>query len=96
MGLEFKIITSERKELDKVVCDRCSREIRKDSEGQWNPLGEPYSIYHEPRFKEDYFELDHSWGYSSKKDGETHKAVLCEDCYDAVFKDVKITITDGN
>lgn len=26
-----------------------------------------------------------SWGYGSKKDGETHRANLCEGCYDYVL-----------
>jgi hypothetical protein len=92
MGLEFKIIEAQKKELDRVVCDRCQKEIRKDSEGHWNEFGEPYTQYHEPAF-DDFFLLDHCWGYSSGKDGEHHKAVLCEPCYDEVFKHVKIQIT---
>lgn len=90
--MEFKIIQSERKELDKVTCDRCGNEVKKESEGTWNPCGEPYSVYHEPSFA-NFFLLNHSWGYGSSKDTETHKAVLCEPCYDVVFKDVKVTVT---
>ena len=93
MGLEYKIIPSERKELDKVICDRCSIELKKDTEGQWNQYGEPFSKYHEPHF-DCFFLLEHSWGYTSKKDGETHRAVLCESCYDEIFKDVKIQVTN--
>ncbi len=89
MGLEFKIINTEKRELDKVVCDRCSIEIEKLTEGHWNQWGEPHSTYHEPVFIS-FFELSVAWGYDSRKDGEIHKAVLCEDCYDEVFKDVKI------
>lgn len=92
MGLEFKIVTAEKKELDKVVCDRCSIEIKKEGQGHWNEFGEPHSVYHEPSF-DDFFMLNHSWGYSSKKDGEQHQAVLCEPCYDEVFKSVKIHVT---
>ncbi len=92
MGLEYKVINTEKKELDRVVCNRCGNEVRKQSEGGWNQFGEPYTVYHEPSF-DCFFLLDHSWGYSSTKDGETHKAVLCEPCYDIVFKDVKIEIT---
>lgn len=93
MGLEYKIINTERKELDKVTCDKCGKEVRKESEGQWNPFGEPHSVYHEPSF-DCFFMLDHSWGYSSKKDGQNHKAVLCEPCYDEVFAGVKIAVTE--
>ncbi len=33
--------------------------------------------------KEDYFYMKKDWGYFSRKDGETHEIILCEDCYDA-------------
>jgi hypothetical protein len=94
MGLVYKIINSERKELDTVTCDKCGVEIKKNSEGGWNPFGEPYSIYHSPSF-ENFFLLEQSWGYGSNKDGEVHTAALCEPCYDEVFKDVKINRTDS-
>ncbi len=93
MGLEFKIIQSERKVLDKVKCDCCGKEIEKDSEAHWNEFGEPYANFFEPSFKEEFFVLEHSWGYSSSQDGVTHKAVLCEDCYKKVFAGVKIQTT---
>ena len=89
MGLTYKIENVERKLLDKVTCDRCGEEIPKISDGGWNPFGEPYSMYHEPSFH-DFFFLHTSWGYGSRKDGEIHEAVLCETCYDEVFKDVRI------
>jgi|SRR5208337_460798 len=91
MGLKFKIENVERKLLDQVVCDRCDKEIEKVSEGGWNPFGEPHSVYHEPAFK-DFFLLRTSWGYYSGKDGETHEAVICEPCYDEIFKSVKLRI----
>jgi protein-arginine kinase activator protein McsA len=89
MGIEFKIINTEKREVDKIVCDRCSIEIEKLTEGGWNQFGDSFTVYHEPAFVS-YFELNVGWGYDSKKDGEIHKAVLCEECYDEVFKDVKI------
>jgi hypothetical protein len=91
MGITFKIVASERKLVDKIECDHCGKEIKKHSEGNWNPYGEPYSKFHKPLF-DDYFLLQHSWGYSSRKDLETHEAVICEDCYDVIFKNVKIHI----
>lgn len=92
MGLEFKVEKIERKILDRVICDRCGKEIEKVTEGGWNQFGEPMSKFHEPSFN-DFFLLEHSWGYSSRKDTQTHQAVVCEDCYDEIFKDVKITVT---
>ena len=92
MGLSFKIVQSERKLLNEVACDRCGKAVQKQYEGGWNPYGEPYSEFHEPTF-DSFFLLEHSWGASSKKDGQKHEAVLCEDCYDLVFKDVRIKVT---
>jgi hypothetical protein len=94
MGLKYKVIKSERKELSKVTCDHCDKNI-KLSKGRWNPMGKPHTMYHEPMaIEEDYFVLRSSWGYYSRKDYDVHEAVLCEACYDIVFKDVKILITN--
>jgi len=92
MGLEFKIIQSERKVLDKVTCDCCQKEIKKDGEAHWNGFGEPYSNFFKPSF-EDFFLLEKSWGYSSSQDGVHHKAVICEDCYKKIFANVRIQTT---
>lgn len=93
MGLQYKVVPSERKELDRVVCDRCDQVIKKHDKGHWNDFGEPYTCYHEPFF-DNFFEIKQTWGYSSGKDGEYHEAVLCEPCYDLVFKDVQIKVTN--
>jgi hypothetical protein len=92
MGLQFKNVQLESKLLDRVMCDRCLQDIEKESEGGWNQFGEPQSVFHPPAFRE-FFLLRQTWGYSSRKDGEAHEAVLCEGCYDAVFKDVRIKVT---
>jgi hypothetical protein len=92
MGLEYKIEKVDRKLLDKATCDRCGKDIKKVLEGQWNQWGEPYSQFHEPYFEE-FFLLKTGWGYHSHKDNQIHEAVICEDCYDIIFKDVKIKIT---
>ena len=31
---------------------------------------------------EDAIIISKKWGYFSKKDGETHRICICEDCYD--------------
>ncbi|MGN0243087.1 MAG: hypothetical protein ACI4CT_03380 [Lachnospiraceae bacterium] len=33
--------------------------------------------------REDFLEITKAWGYFSKKDGETHKILVCESCYEA-------------
>lgn len=92
MGLQFRVEKIDRKILDKVVCDRCGKEIKKETEGGWNQFGESMAVFHEPSF-EDFFLLEQSWGYFSRKDTQTHQAVICEDCYDVIFKDTNIHIT---
>lgn len=90
MGFEYKIIQTERKILDRVTCDRCSIEIKKTSDAHWNEYGEPFTNFFEPHFAE-FIVTEHSFGYNSSKDGETHKTVLCEPCYDAVFREIPNT-----
>lgn len=95
MSLVYKIVPSERKELVEVICDKCDKHIQMACPGQWNPMGIPYSLYHEPWAKEEYIVINHVFGYfSNQKDGSNHESVLCEACYDIVFKDIKIKITE--
>lgn len=94
MAYEYKLETHKRKVLDKVTCDGCGFEFKKESEAHWNEYGRPHTNFFEPMFTPGWFELKHSWGYHSNKDSETHRAVICEPCYDKIFKDVKITVTN--
>src|SRR5271170_595110 len=89
VGLKYKMVKSTRKEVVEAVCDKCGKRM-KATKGHWNEHGTPNTNYFDPSFHEDFFELKTIWGYgSARKDGETHTAVLCEPCYDEVFKDVK-------
>lgn len=36
--------------------------------------------------REDVFEGKKQWGYFSKRDGQIHSFLLCEDCYDAMVE----------
>lgn len=60
----------EIKEIDKIICNQCGKEI---------PV-----VNGVPR--EGVFSVDHTWGYFSEKDGEKHSFDLCEECYDAMLK----------
>lgn len=43
--------------------------------------------------KLDYFEyatFSASWGYCSRKDGESYSAMLCEDCFDNVAAHIRV------
>lgn len=97
MGVKFAIVSSTRKELKSIQCDRCGKKTKKKdiTPGRWNSFGEPFSCYHSVCYSgPEFAELQWEWGYHSKKDLERHKIVLCEPCYDAVFKDVKIQIEE--
>lgn len=96
MGLKYRIVESTRKEMYRMICDRCGKKSKLASKGQWNPYGKPYSCYHEPSFdgSPEFCIIRFDWGYFSKKDTETHEIVLCEPCYDILFKDVNIKITN--
>lgn len=94
MGLEYRIIPSERKEISRISCDRCEKEIKREMDGGWNEFGKPYSCYHEPWFQYNYAVIRNTWGYHSRKDETAHEIILCEDCYDIVFLSVRIKITE--
>ena len=42
------------------------------------------------RSREDSVLIQKKWGYFSNKDGEQHRIVLCESCYDLWIKSLKI------
>lgn len=50
----------------KIVCNGCGRLLKVQ-----NGI-----------LREDAFEGKKQWGYFSKRDGELHSFLLCEDCYD--------------
>jgi hypothetical protein len=35
---------------------------------------------------EGVLQVETTWGYFSRKDGETHSFTLCEECYDQIIK----------
>ncbi len=64
----------ETKELKKIICNKCGREIPADG-------GYP---------REGVFCADYVWGYFSGKDGERHRFDLCESCYDELLRSFRI------
>jgi hypothetical protein len=59
----------ERMDVKGVTCDRCKKDTRDEHE--------PHN-YH-------YAKLEAKFGYGSKKDGQKHLTILCEDCYDEIL-----------
>lgn len=66
--------TKEIKEISKMVCNHCGKEI---------PVINGQA-------QEGVFSVDYTWGYFSEKDGERHSFELCETCYDALLKEFRI------
>ena len=87
MGLKFKLQPSSRKILDKVNCDKCGKSIKKIGNAGWNPFGKPHTIFHDSWFDE-HVVIEHTWGYGSYKDGCFYRIVLCEPCFDLIFKKI--------
>lgn len=73
---QYKVQTENVKELDKIVCNKCGKEIV-------ITRGVP---------QEDFLEVEKRWGYHSHKDNEVDSFELCEDCYDALLSSFQIKI----
>ena len=73
---QFGVEVKEQKELKKIVCNCCGKELT---------VKDGIVI-------EGVFSADCSWGYFSKKDGETHSFDLCEECYDKWISGFQIPV----
>ena len=56
----------ETKEINKIICNKCGREIAAVN----------------GRLTEDVLSVDKRWGYFSEKDKQVDSIDLCEKCYD--------------
>ena len=73
---QYIISQKETKEIDKIVCNQCGKEI---------PMIKGVA-------REDYLSVEKCWGYFSEKDGQTDSFDLCEDCYDKLVASFKIQL----
>ena len=62
----FKDKKINEKEIDKIFCDICKKEIEKDKFGYFF----------------DHIHIEKTWGYNSDKDGEYTELDVCESCFD--------------
>ncbi|GHU53280.1 hypothetical protein AGMMS49975_10920 [Clostridia bacterium] len=60
-----KEVAAPRIYIEKVICNCCGEEIRKDKFGYFD----------------DYISIEKTWGYGSEFDGETHVIDICSHCY---------------
>lgn len=63
-----------------VRCNQCGRSLKHEQDV----------------ITEGALQLDLTWGYFSEKDGERHKFIVCEACYDSWIKGfaLPVEITD--
>ena len=73
---QYKINQKEIKELEKIICNQCGKEI---------------SVI-QGVAREDYLSVEKRWGYFSDKDNQIDSFELCEDCYDKLTASFKIQI----
>ena len=71
-----------------VICDKCGRRLTNSSPSR----DEGVEVAASPERANEYFHLKTTWGYSSRRNGEIHEADVCEDCYDEIFKGVRIQL----
>lgn len=60
---------------EKIFCNMCGKEIKHDIKNG--------------NITQGIAEISVEWGYFSNKDGEIHKIILCEECYDKWIKNFK-------
>lgn len=73
---QFRKITKETREIDKIICNRCKKVI---------PVIEGVPA-------EDVLQVEKLWGYFSKKDNRRDCFDLCEDCYDKLTESFEIPV----
>ena len=73
---QYKTEKQEIKEIDKIICNKCGKEIE----------------VIRGVAQEDFLEVNKRWGYFSNKDNQEDVFDLCEDCYDEFVASFKITI----
>lgn len=63
---------------EKVICNCCKKELKLEK----------------GVLKEEYFSVDHVFGYFSRKDGIRHRFDLCEDCYDKLIQSFALPVEE--
>jgi hypothetical protein len=58
----------------KLICNGCGRSLKVE----------------QGILREDVFEGKKQWGYFSKRDGEIHSFLLCQECYEKVIKNFAV------
>lgn len=62
-----------------ICCDVCGKSCKNEHAQE---CGDEPDLHEESDFE--YGSISATWGYFSRKDGESYSAILCEDCFDKV------------
>lgn len=73
---QFEVVIKEQKEITKVICNMCKKEIEVKN-------GMP---------EEEILSVEKQWEYYSNKDGEKHSFDICEECYDKLVTSFAIPV----
>lgn len=71
----------------RVTCNKCANVIWDAATAGKDSHGFPVA------WDASWFEVTHSWGYGSPKDGERHDWDLCESCYVELVKSFKVPVS---
>lgn len=75
-----KYKTRQVKALIDIYCDICNKRCKRDSD--WIAVADADAPLTEKDFE--LATLSATWGYNSRKDGESYHADICENCFDKV------------
>jgi len=71
-----KYLDENKMELDSVICNYCGKKL----------------LVENGILKEGCLEVDATFGYFSRKDGQNHRFDLCEDCYEKMVARFRIPV----
>lgn len=77
-----KYKTRQARVLVDILCDVCEKSCKNDRHS-----GDDTLLHEDGDFE--YGSVSATWGYFSRKDGESYSTVLCEDCFDNVVKHIE-------
>lgn len=72
----YRIISSEKKTVTKIICNLCKNEIEENQHGYFA----------------DHLHIEKQWGYFSQKDGRFDTFDVCEACYDKLTNQFEIPV----
>lgn len=76
-----KYKTRQARVLVDILCDVCEKSCKNDRH-----YGDDAPLHEDGDFE--YATLSATWGYFSRKDGESYSTILCENCFDDVVKHI--------